>query len=237
MRGVGDSCERARRYANGVIHLLGEIREKMPSGYSELLDAAERYSMDAIYYAGKGDCDTALSAASYAEGLIDSLKYTGVLEAEWPAREWEEERVFLAGTFDLLHPGHVELLKFASSFGKLYVVIARDNTIREEKRKEPILDEESRLRVIYSIRYVYEAILGDPVDKLKSVERVNPDIIVLGPDQPFDEEELARIVEARTGKRPRVVRFKGKVSFSRGLRSTSDIIRKICQGSYCSSIQ
>ncbi len=231
-----DTCERARKYARNLLETLEKVEPKLSDNYARLIDAIKRYGNDALYYVDIGDCTTALSAASYAEGLLDSLKYLEIIELEWPEKEWERPTVFLAGSFDLLHPGHIDLLEFAAGLGKVHVVIARDETIRREKKKEPILDEKSRLRVMSAIRYVYNARLGDPHDKIKSVEEISPDIIVLGPDQPFKLDELATIVEKRIGKKPRVIRYEGKRQFSGGLKSTSDIIARICQGSYCSSI-
>lgn len=233
----GDSCRRAEYYARGVLETLKRLENRLPGSYSPLLDASKRYAGDALYYAGRGDCDTALSAASYAEGLVDSLKYIGVLEPEWPSTMEPDKTVFLAGTFDLLHPGHIELLRFAASYGKLHVVVARDKNAVNEKGKKPILDEESRLAVISSIRYVYRAALGDPVDRLRPIEELKPDVIVLGPDQPYEPEKLADLVEERSGKRPLVVRFPEKKPFSGGLKGTRDIVKRICEGSYCSSNQ
>ncbi len=198
-----------------------------------LLDAAKRYVGDAEYYYARGDYATALAAASYAEGLIDALKYLGVVEPRWPERRLLERRVFLGGTFDLLHPGHIELFRAASTLGKPYVVVARDSTVKRIKGKEPVLPEEARLAVVGSIRYVYEAFLGSEKSFMESVARVKPDIIFLGPDQPFEEDRLAAEVEKELGYRPEVVRFEEKRVFAGGMRSSSDILRKVCSGSYC----
>jgi len=226
-------CERAERYIEGARRALEGLRRRLNGDYARLLDAASRYLDDAVYYVEQGDCETGLVAASYAEGLIDALKYLGVVEPEWPSGSVEKPKVFVAGTFDLIHPGHVDLLRFASEHGKVYVVVARDSTVEKVKKKRPVLDEEARLENIRAIRYVYEARLGDEEDMLRPVEEINPDIIVLGPDQPFDEKELALMVEERTGRRPLILRYPGKKTFSGGMKSTSDIIRRICIGSYC----
>jgi len=229
------ACERAEKYIEGARRALEGL---LGGEYSGLLDAARRYLEDARYYLEVGDCETALAAASYAEGLIDSLKYLGVVEARWPEpSELEKPRVFVAGTFDLLHPGHVDLLEYASRLGRVYAVVARDSTVERLKGRRPVLGEKSRLRLVGSVRYVYEAMLGDPRDMLAPVEKVKPHIIVLGPDQAFDEEELARSIEERLGYRPRVVRYPEKRPFEDGLASTSDIIRRICCGGYCRGIQ
>ncbi len=221
--------------ARRALESLGEelTLKRLPLDVSNLLDAAKRYIGDAEYYYARGDYATALAAASYAEGLIDALKYLGLAEPRWPERRLVERRVFLGGTFDIVHPGHVELFKAASVLGKPYVVVARDSTVRRIKGKEPVLPEEARLAIVSSIRYVYEAFLGSERSFMESVARVRPDVILLGPDQPFDEEELASQVERELGYRPEIVRLEEKRVFAGGMRSSSDIIARICRGSYC----
>jgi len=232
-----DVCQRAEKYLENAARVLHDIEGELSPEYSRLLEAAKLYIEDADYYLSRGDCETALAAVSYAEGLIDSLKYLGILEPQWPSsKDIDKPVVFVAGTFDLIHPGHIELLKYAASMGKVYVVIARDTTVERLKGRKPILNERSRLRVIESIRYVYKARLGDERDMLAPLEEIKPDIIVLGPDQPYDEDTLASKVEERTGKRPKVVRFPVKGEFERRMSSSSDIIKRICCESYCHSI-
>ncbi len=232
-----DTCERARRYAENVLRAL-ESLANLPREFSRLLDASQRYAKDAVYFAGTGDCDTALAAASYAEGLIDSLKYLGYVEPKWPTSSVKkaDRKVFIAGTFDLIHPGHIELMEFASKYGKVYAVVARDVNVEKRKGKKPLLSEESRLRIVSSIRYVYRARLGDPRDIMKPVVDIKPDVVVLGPDQPFDPADLQSRLRSIVGKEVLVVRFSEKKEFEPGMRGSSDIIRKVCCGSYCLSI-
>ncbi len=229
------SGERAWRYIESARRALESLRKTFahPSceiDVSKLIDAAERYIRDAEYYYARGDYETALASASYAEGLIDSLKYLGLVEPRWPGRGELERRVLVGGTFEILHPGHIEFLRRASSLGKLYVVVARDSTVEKLKGRRPILDEDSRLKVVSSVRHVYEAFLGSERDIMDSVERVKPDIIFLGPDQAFDEEEIASRAEERLGYRPQVARMGGgKIGFSGGLKSVSDVVARICR--------
>lgn len=100
--------------------------------------------------------------------------------------------VLTAGTFDLLHPGHHNTLKYAKSLGdELIVVIARDETVKKIKGRKPVIPENQRREMIEAIKPVDKAILGSLTDKLEPILKIKPDIIVLGPDQiTFDAENL-----------------------------------------------
>lgn len=227
--------ERVKKYLSGLAEAIKSVEGKVDPRYSDLMEAVRRYANDAKYYLDKGDCETALVAVSYAEGLLDSLKYLRVVEPVWkrPIEEEVERRVFVAGTFDILHPGHLELFRLASRYGKVYAIVARDSMAEKAKGRRPILPEKVRLELVSALRYVYKAMLGDPVDPLASVGRVKPHVIVLGPDQPYEPEDLADTVEKRFGFRPLVIKMGGKREFSKSMKSSSDIIRRICSSSLC----
>ncbi len=96
----------------------------------------------------------------------------------------KKEVVLTAGTFDLLHPGHYDILNYAKKLGdKLIVVIARDKTVEKIKGRKPIIPENQRREMVEYIKPVDKAILGSLNNKLEPILKVKPDIIVLGPDQ------------------------------------------------------
>ena len=234
---MGDPLEeRARKYIDGFREAFSKLRESLDSiprtiseeGLRNLLANAEAYLKDAEYYLGRGDYVDSLISIAYAEGLLDSLRHAGLVDITWKGPD--EKVVAVAGTFDLIHPGHIELLRFAAKLGKVYVIVARDKNVVKDKGRQPILDENARAQVLSSLKYVYDVVLGDEVDYLRPLERIRPDYIVLGPDQAFDESWLEQEVERRTGKRPKVIRFREKVPFAGGLRGTSDIIKRACSG-------
>lgn len=113
-------------------------------------------------------------------------------------------RVFVAGTFDGLHLGHVFLFDFARRRGlalarrrrregvRLSVVIARDESVERIKRRAPLHSHRERQRLVSALRSVDEAFVGAPTDFLRSVRRVAPDLIVLGHDQSATWEERLR---------------------------------------------
>lgn len=103
-------------------------------------------------------------------------------------------RVMAQGTFDLLHPGHIHYLQESAALGnELYVVIARDSRMKEEK--ELVMEEGSRRIVVDALEMVDEAVLGSEDSIFDSVERINPDIITIGYDQPYDPKELKKKLE------------------------------------------
>jgi len=222
---LGDPSERLRTYLSSFKLAVEEAEKNFSGGAREreVLELARRYYEDARYSYEKGDYITGLIDVAYAEGLLDALRILGITGFTW--RRVGEPRVFVGGTFDIIHPGHIALLREASRFGKLYVVVARDSNVKRFKGHEPVNDENTRLEVVSSIRYVYQAFLGDEIDYLKSVERVKPDLIVLGPDQFVDENILAKSLESRGLKDIRIVRVKEKL----GGHSTSSIIKKILE--------
>jgi FAD synthetase len=113
----------------------------------------------------------------------------------------EPVRVFVGGTFDGLHRGHVFLLEFARRKGlalarqlgrngvRLSVVVARDESVRRIKHRPPHHDQRERCKLVAALRAVDEAFVGVRNDFVKSVRRVNPDLIVLGYDQKASWED------------------------------------------------
>jgi len=114
-------------------------------------------------------------------------------------------RVLATGTFDLLHPGHLYFLEQAKSLGdELYVIVSRDRNVRH--KPSPILPEEQRLLMVRSLKPVDYAILGSLTDYFETLEIIRPDILVLGHDQHFEEQELKDALKKR-GFAPQIVRL------------------------------
>lgn len=99
------------------------------------------------------------------------------------------------GVFDILHVGHVELLKDCKKRADfLVVVVARDQTVKEKKGTKPIFPEADRKEILDSISYVDCAILGSEHDVKETIEKIQPNSIILGKDQNINEEEIKKIV-------------------------------------------
>jgi rfaE bifunctional protein nucleotidyltransferase chain/domain len=92
---------------------------------------------------------------------------------------------FVNGCFDVLHPGHIQLLEYARSFGDyLIVAIDSDRKVAEMKGSErPIFSQYDRSLMLKSIRYVDVVHVFDTKEELEDLlESISPDIMVVGSD-------------------------------------------------------
>ena len=93
--------------------------------------------------------------------------------------------VFVNGTFDILHPGHVQLFKVARSLGeKVIVATDTDEKISEDKGfDKPIHSVGYRVAMLEAIKYIDTVLTFDTRQELEDlVEMYSPDILLLGDD-------------------------------------------------------
>jgi D-beta-D-heptose 7-phosphate kinase/D-beta-D-heptose 1-phosphate adenosyltransferase len=90
--------------------------------------------------------------------------------------------VFTNGCFDLLHAGHVELLRRARELGdRLIVGLNSDNSVRLLKGPgRPVVCEADRRAVLQAIRFVDEVIVFDEPTPDTLIREIRPDILVKG---------------------------------------------------------
>ena len=94
------------------------------------------------------------------------------------------KRVITYGTFDLLHYGHINLLKRAKSLGDYLIVGLSTNEFnRLEKNKECYFDYEERKSLLEAIRYVDLVIPEENWDqKISDIKKYHADVFVIGDD-------------------------------------------------------
>ena len=112
-------------------------------------------------------------------------------------RDWEElqralaaERaagrciVFTNGCFDLLHAGHVDLLKRARQFGDVLVVgLNSDDSVRAIKGPgQPFMDEADRALILDALEPVDYVVPFSEMTPKELVDTVRPDVLVKGED-------------------------------------------------------
>ena len=135
-------------------------------------------------------------------------------------------RVVAQGTFDLLHPGHVHYLEDAAAHGdELHAIVARRTNVTH--KPAPVLCARQRRDMVAALDTVDEAHLGDPADVFVPIERLDPDVIVLGFDQHHDEADIADALADR-GIDCRVERASGREpKYEDELLSSGDIVDRI----------
>lgn len=94
------------------------------------------------------------------------------------------KRVITYGTYDLLHVGHINLLKRAAALGdELYVGLSTDDFNMNMKDKYCIDTYEERKIIIESIRYVTKVFPEENWEqKVEDVRKYNIDVFVMGND-------------------------------------------------------
>ena len=103
------------------------------------------------------------------------------------------KKVMVFGSFDILHPGHLDFFKQAKRYGDyLVVVVARDLTIKKLKGKLPSFNEKRRLAKIEVTGIADKVIPGKLKDYYKVIKEQKPAIICLGYDQKYFVADLKK---------------------------------------------
>lgn len=95
------------------------------------------------------------------------------------------KKVFVNGTFDLLHPGHLQLLNFAKSYGDYLIVgIDTDDRVKEKKgQKRPIYNQDDRALFLRMLKPVDQVEMFSSDEELEAlIKGFQPDIMVVGSD-------------------------------------------------------
>ena len=149
---------------------------------------------------GAGDC----FLAAFVYGLTKQYNYKRCLElAVKGSREavkhvgthtltvsdLEERIVFTNGCFDILHKGHLTLLKEARALGdRLVVGLNSDSSVKRLKgAARPINSEDTRQAQLELIPYVDEVIIFNDDTPYNLIKEINPDLIVKGGDYTVEE--------------------------------------------------
>lgn len=109
--------------------------------------------------------------------------------------------VFTNGCFDILHAGHVDLLRRARALGdRLIVGINSDDSVRRIKGGgRPFVDQEARKAVLESLEFVDEVRIFEEATPEELILEIAPDVLVKGGDWPEDQIVGAAAVRARGG--------------------------------------
>lgn len=93
------------------------------------------------------------------------------------------KRIMTYGTFDLLHYGHINILKRSKSLGDYLIVGLSSDEFNELKGKKSVMSYEERKEILESIRYVDKVIKESNWEqKVDDIIKYNIDVFVIGDD-------------------------------------------------------
>ena len=162
------------------------------------------------------------SFSCYPLNVSDKVKSLDELKAiTAAARTNGKITVFTNGCFDLIHRGHIYLLREAKALGDLLVVaVNSDRSVKAIKGPtRPILAETDRLELIAAMEMVNYVLLFDEPDPSDIISILLPNILVKGGDWSAEEVVGGDLVQRNGGKVVVVPYLKGF--------STTEIIAKI----------
>ena len=138
-----------------------------------------------------------------------------------PGKRNGKSVVFTNGCFDLLHPGHLELLEKARALGDVLIVgLNSDESVRILKGEgRPVLPEQERAEILANFECVDGVVIFDELTPQRMIAALVPDVLVKGGDWPGDQIVGREEVEAAGGKVVLIDVVEG--------HSTTEILKKI----------
>ena len=125
--------------------------------------------------------------------------------------------VYVGMSADLVHPGHLNVLKKAAEYGQVTVGLLTDRAIASYKRI-PYMTFEQRKEVIESIKGVHAVIPQDTLDYVPNLNILRPDYVVHGDDwkEGVQRETRQRVIDALAEWGGRLI----EVPYTQGISST-----------------
>ena len=113
-----------------------------------------------------------------------------------------EIKVFTNGCFDIIHPGHIDLLQRARALGtNLIVGINSDASVKRIKGEpRPFFSQTERAAILEGLKSVDEVIIFDEPTPENLIKQIKPDVLVKGGDWQMSEIIGADFVQAQGGK-------------------------------------
>jgi glycerol-3-phosphate cytidylyltransferase len=96
------------------------------------------------------------------------------------------KKIMVDMTADIIHHGHIRLLKKASKYGKVVVALTTDDEVKKNKKKISILNYKQRKEILLSIKYVSKVIPSKWKLDNKFLKKHNIDLLIHGSDNSND---------------------------------------------------
>ena len=128
------------------------------------------------------------------------------------------KKVYVGMSADLIHPGHLNILKIASELGQVTVGVLTDSAIASYKRL-PHMNYEQRAEIVRNLKTVFEVIPQSTLDYSNNLKALKPDYVVHGDDWKEGVQQKTRQIVIDT-----IAEWGGElveVPYTRGISSTA----------------
>jgi D-beta-D-heptose 7-phosphate kinase/D-beta-D-heptose 1-phosphate adenosyltransferase len=158
------------------------------------------------------NCDELIAAEDFVKAAIERAEANQpggklrTLRAALSLREkWRDDGLtvgFTNGCFDLLHPGHIQVLRGAAKHcDRLIVALNTDASVRRLKGPaRPVQNEQSRAAVMEALEPVDLVVMFSQDTPLHLIQTLAPDVLIKGADYREDEVVGGDIVKSYGGK-------------------------------------
>ena len=128
------------------------------------------------------------------------------------------KKVYVGMSADLIHPGHLNILKVASELGQVTVGVLTDSAIASYKRV-PYMNYEQRAEIVSNLKTVSEVIPQHTLDYSENLKALKPDFVVHGDDWKDGVQQKTRRIVIDT-----IAEWGGElveVPYTQGISSTA----------------
>ena len=162
-------------------HFVEPVKEVADvTGAGDTVMAVIAYGID------KGiDIFESCKLACYAAARIVEKRGVAIIQQD----DLERNIVWTNGVFDILHTGHLKLLRHAHTLGKRLVVgINSDSSVKRLKGDlRPINDQNTRKEALLELGYVDDVVIFEEDTPYEIIKEIQPDVIVKGGDYTVEQ--------------------------------------------------
>ncbi len=172
--------------------------------YPNVVGAGDIFFSGIIYnYLNNIDIFTSVEMSSYAASkCVVKKKIRNISK-----KDFVKDVVFTNGVFDVLHKGHLDLLKFSKKISKrLIVAINTDESVRKIKGdKRPYNNLSLRIKKLYDTSLISKVFKFKEKTPIKLIRKIKPDVIVKGDDYNFNQVAGSKIANVILFKRTKKI--------------------------------
>ncbi len=178
------------KYGEKNYYRVKNIKDPNVIGAGDILLSGILYN-----FINNHDIFTSVELSSYATTKCVSKKKIRKISIN----DFKKNVVFTNGVFDLIHKGHIDLLKFSRKIGKnLILGINTDISVKKNKgRNRPINKLKIRKQNLYKLKLIDKIISFNEKTPKKLIKKIKPDVIIKGDDYSFSDvvgKEISNVI-------------------------------------------